>query len=631
MNDPAAAASATADAATSSSAKSKQKKAKKPGLVRWGYVAPRLALLLIVVATVRFGLDSALRWAITSSGEAALGARVEIGDLDTALLSGELTLRDVAAANPSRPMRNLLSAQEAKLVIDVAELTRGRLLVTDGRVAGIRFDGERTTSGALPDVEPDEAEAGPSMFDPLVQAAEARGAAWLDNMSGRLEDDLKSSLQTPRVAKELEERWPKQYDELRAAVDALQAQGKQIETAFREARKNPLRNLDKLQQLAADLTKMHADAAALQKRLAELPQQAEADRQAVDAARRHDEQFLREHLKADTINGAQLSQYLLGEEAGGYLAATLRWIHRARALVPSKKPDVASQSRGVNVAFVDRPRPQLLVRQVELLGQARLHGQPLELAGLLTNLTNQPTLHEEPLQLQLSGSGALACTLDVTCDRRDETPRDSLQFACPQLPVPGRQLGKADKLAVSVAPSAAAVTAHLELVDDNVEGTIVFAQQATQLTASMAALGDARLDEALNKSLAAVDHFEANLVVAGTMQRPQLTLTSNLGPDLAAGFNGAFRDYLKEKADRTLAKAQDKVDQQLAKLEAKRQAAQQELLAKLGEHQELLAQVDALTGGQPPAGATLPGGIVLPGPLKGAATKIGGLSEKIKR
>ena len=37
------------------------------------------------------------------------------------------------------------------------------------------------------------------------------------------------------------------------------------------------------------------------------------------------------------------------------------------------------------------------------------------------------------------------------------------------------------------------------------------------------------------------------------------------------------------------------------------------------------------TGGQPPAGATLPGGIVLPGPLKGAATKIGGLSEKIKR
>lgn len=586
---------------------------------------------MALVMACWLGLDAALKWAIVSGGEAALGARVEIGDLDTALFRGELHLRDMAAANPSQEMRNLVEADAATLIVDVAELTRGRLVVTSGQIRGIQFDTSRTTSGALPSVADMESESGPSMFDPLVAAAEERGAAWLDGVTGRLDADLQSKLQTPRVAQELQDRWPREYEALRTAVDDLQARGKQIEVGFREAKKNPLRNAAKFEQLAGDLSAMHQQATQLQARLAALPQQADADRRAVDAARKHDEQFLREQMQLDKLDGEQLSQYLLGEQVHGYLATSLSWIQRARALVPSKKPRTKSQSRGVNVAFVDRPRPDVLVRRLELLGKARLHGEELLLAGVMTDAASQPQWHDHPLRLQLVGSGAVPCELTVICDRRGQSACDTLDFSCPQLPVPGRTLGKADKLAVSMAPGAAMLTAHVELVDEQVTGQIAFVQPTAGVTASMRAVGDDRLDEALNKSLAALSRVEATVAVSGSVRRPDLELSSNLGPDLAAGFNGAFRAYLAEKADRVLAKAQAQVDQQIAKLDAQRKAAQQELLAQLGEHQQLLTQLKPLMGAQPPVGAKLPGGIVLPGAFEEAAAKMGTLPGKLTR
>ena len=605
---------------------------------------PRLCLLIALVTTCRLCLDGAVKWAITSGGEAALGAKVEIANLDTALLRGELTIRDFAAANPSAPMRNLIAASEANLMIDVGELCRGRLLVTGGAVRGIEFDGQRTESGALPATDDLPDAPGPSVFDPLVAAAEEKGAAWLDDVTGRLETDLESQLQTPRVAQELQDRWPQEYDAMRAAIDDIQTRGKQIETEFKEAKKNPLRNAAKFQTLAGDVTTLEQRVQALQARLAALPQQADADRQAIDAARKHDQEFVRQTLQIKDLDGDQLSRYLLGEETYGYVSTTLAWVQRARELVPSKKPHAKPpKGRGVEVKFVDTPRPTVLVERMELFGNARLRGQPLELAGLLTDAASQPQFHSEPMRLELTGAGALACSLQVTCDRRTDEATDTLQFDCPELPLPGRTLGKAEKLAVSVAPGAASLTAHLQLVGDEIVGTIEYAQPSTQLTASAAAVRDARLTDALNKSLASLQRVQATVAVTGNVQRPDVKLTSNLGPDLAAGFNQAFRAYLTEKADRLVAKAQAKVDEQVARLDAKRQAAQQELLGKLGGHQQLLAQLGSLTGGQLPAGVQLPGGVVLPANVAegaagvqnkaaaAAAAKLGELQGKFKR
>src|SRR5262245_24025600 len=100
---------------------------------RWQYVVPRLAVVLTVVLTVRYGLDPFLQWAMITAGEAALGAKVEVADVRTSLRGGELEITSIAAANSRKPMRNLFEAERLRLHIDGAQLLRNRFVVHAGK------------------------------------------------------------------------------------------------------------------------------------------------------------------------------------------------------------------------------------------------------------------------------------------------------------------------------------------------------------------------------------------------------------------------------------------------------------------------------------------------------------------
>ena len=570
------------------------KRPKLTAMFRWQYFAPRLVLLLAVYATFRFGLDPLLRWCIVASGEAAIGAKVEVADLTTSLRGGKITISGVAAANPKKPMRNLLEAEQLRLEVDARQLLRKRLVVHDGIIRGLQFDSERTTSGALE--KSPAADEGPSALDPVMAAAQDKALAWFNDLSGRLQQDLMASLATPRVLHELEERWPQQYEALRKRADDLRAKSKQIESTFRELKKNPLRNLPQIEQLQKELAATERELRTTLAEIKALPDQAKADRQAIEAARKQDEQFLREHLKLAKVDAAELNQYLLGETASGYLTQTAYWIEQTQKFVPKKKIAAPTRARGTNVLFLGRRQPACLIERVELAGAARLNGQLLNFTGQLTDAASEPQLHDRPLRLTLVGAGAIQGNLVVELDRRGEVPHDSLTLDVPKLVLPSRTLGKADKLGVTVAPGEASLKADIRLEGDQLTG-LIEVRQPSKLAANTPMLRDDRLAALLQESLSGVDCLEATIKLAGTLKRPDVKIESNLGPQLAAGVNGAVGKYLTERKERLLAKVQGNVDKQVAKFETLRREAQEELLAKLGEDQKLVTQLASLMGG----------------------------------
>src|SRR5262245_33383082 len=89
-------------------------------LFRWKYVLPRAMVLAALFAAFRFGLDPLLKYALVAGGEAALGAKVEVADLSTSLLDGQIVVDGLAAANPQKPMRNLVDADHMHLNVDFA-------------------------------------------------------------------------------------------------------------------------------------------------------------------------------------------------------------------------------------------------------------------------------------------------------------------------------------------------------------------------------------------------------------------------------------------------------------------------------------------------------------------------------
>ena len=341
------------------------KRPKFPAIFRWKYVLPRAAIVAAVVAAVHWGLDPLLKYAIVASGEAALGAKVDVAELSTSLLDGQIRIDGFAAANPHKPMRNLAGAEHMQLNVDFNALLHKRLVVTGGVIRGIEFDAERTSSGAL-EKAPEDADAGPSMFDPLTAAAGDAAVDWFHGLEGRFEDDLESKLATPRVLKELEDRWKTQYAALKSRADQLRTERQTNRTGGSRGEEKPFapRRSSRRSSSGSGLFRR-----SLSQRLRSwnrCRRKPQADRKAIDAARNQDELLLREAINVAKTDGGKLTEYLLGDVAHGYLAQTIGWVEYIRSWVPKTKMARPARAHGTNVLFVDRRRPQFLIERITL-------------------------------------------------------------------------------------------------------------------------------------------------------------------------------------------------------------------------------------------------------------------------
>ncbi|MEM8946560.1 MAG: TIGR03545 family protein [Planctomycetota bacterium] len=574
-------------------------------IVRWKYVLPRLAIVLVVAVTIRFGLDPALKWALVASGESALGAKIDVTDVRTSLLGGQLTVTNLAIANPQSPMRNLLEASDSQLQIDVNALLHGRIVVTDGTIKGLQFDTDRHTSGALAETSSDES-TGPSPLDPILDRASEMGSEWFDQLGDRLDIDVVSQLKSPQLAEELRQRWPEQYAELQQQVQSIRTRGKALEKQIREVKSNPLRGLEKLSQLQQDLASIQHEVKVVQQQIAALPDQARQDQQAILAAREQDEALLREKMQIGTLDGEGLTQTLLGQPVTEGLASALEWVRWVRQQVPSNPAkEKASRSRGTTVVFTP-PQPDHVIQLLMLEGTAQVEGEPLRLTGSLTNVSSAPRLLPEPTQLILRGEGACVVNLRVDLDRRDDVAKDALHLHVPQWAMAGRSLGNADKFAIEMADGLANFQIELRLEDDQLEGEIRFEQPALQLTPRLPKSPEGQLAQTLQRALQEVNRLEASVALSGTLTKPKFKIESDIGSQVAQGLNSSLQRALQDQTNRLLASSREQVDVQLQKLTQLREQAQQELLGQLGEGQELLGQLAALTGGQP---SSLPGGV----------------------
>ena len=560
--------------------------------IRWKYVLPRLVLLFGLVLSVRLGLDPLLHWAIVTSGQAAVGAKVEIAELKTSLREGHLVLTGLQVADPNAPLSNLLQSERVDLKLDTTALLHQRLHVKSGEIHGLQFGTTRETSGTL-EVTPDAAQA-PSQ---LAEKASALATDWLDQVQQRLETDFTDQLQTYRLAIELEARWKERAAALRARGKDLMTRGKQLEVELREVKSNPLRGLERLPELESQLKTVRKEFSSLQKEIKSLPAQVEADRQSLLAARQADEAFLRQQLNFDRLDGNNLNQVLLGQSVTTQLQSALDWIAWIRNKLPSNsaKQIAAARRRGATVYF-GTEQPKVLIKSLALDLSATIEGRTMQFSGSLTNASSAPRLLAEPARLELASSGDLPMNLTITSDRRTELTREELSFLCPTLPIETQQWGNPEKLVVHLEPGTAELAVNLQIVDDELHGHIMFHQEHLVLAPQAGPRANATLATALAQALGNVNKLSATVDLAGTLQRPEFQIHSQLGEQLAAGISTAVVGAAREKGEALLAGVTDKANRQLTKLTESTEGLRQELLAKLGENQKLFDGLATLGG-----------------------------------
>ncbi|MCA9241997.1 MAG: TIGR03545 family protein [Planctomycetales bacterium] len=553
-------------------------------LFRWKYILPRLALVLLLLVFCEYGVGVILKYSVRQGGQAAVGAKVEVAKASASVLRTNATLEGIAVADPHNPMSNLLEADRLTLDFDSSAALRKKAVVRQGELTGLRFATPRETSGALPEKDPQHEQGGAFQLPNIVGSGAAKD--WLVGVEERFTGDLQ--LESVRLAEELRTKWPAEYASLESRAKQLQAEIKQLGEQIKLARENPLRNVAFLQSVPKRITDLKTELQSVKDRLAKLPVEVRADRQAVLAARVHDEQLLREKLNIRAMDAESLSTYLLGDQLAAPVTELVGWLRWARRLAPSgDKPSEAS--RGVDVYFAGcRRTPNLLVESLKLSGAARLAGRPVEFQGQLADFTTQPQILGKPMLLSLTTSGAAPIQLRARVDRTGQQPVDEIVADCPSVTLPQLDLGKQDTLGLSVSPSTAALSLSLSLTGDRLAGDLQIVQQDVKVTPHVKAslggvLTDVDLQRALARQLAQSPRLVTTVTLSGDLDHPEWKLWSTAGPALAEAMNNAVTSLANDRAKQLMAKGEQEVAEHLGKLDQEIAALTSKVTAALGE------------------------------------------------
>ena len=106
------------------------------------------AILVLVLALFWLVLvDGIVRRQIERTGTAMVGARVELKGLNLTLFPAGVELTGLKVTDPEHPMKNAVEVQSISFGIDGAKLWGKKVIIEEMKVAGVRFNTERRSSG----------------------------------------------------------------------------------------------------------------------------------------------------------------------------------------------------------------------------------------------------------------------------------------------------------------------------------------------------------------------------------------------------------------------------------------------------------------------------------------------------
>jgi uncharacterized protein (TIGR03545 family) len=544
--------------------------------LQWQILVPRLLLAAVVLLAAQYGLGLHLRSVAARSSKTVAGLPLEIKHARVAMLESQLVLSDLRFANPNAPAQNLIEADHVVLGVASQPLLYKQAVIDRGTVSGLRF-GTVTANG-------NQQSAGAKLL--VNDIAPERIEDWIRRFDEQFGKNWASQFKSVQLADELCARWSDRSAGLERQVGELAQRATELEQLADAAQKNPLRHEDRLHALPDQASALRNDIRQVNAELETILETLDADRRAIVAARQHDRQFLRERLRMETADASALTAYLLRDEISRPLDEMLGWLRWMRTVAPAE-PAPRRSGRGEEMLFAGcRPAPQLLIRALELQGTSRQGGAPAELRGTLTDFTTTPSAHTKPIRLRMKTSGAQSIELQAIIDRTVTVPRDELVITGSRVLLPKLELGQAEQLSLTLAPSEASLAVNLLIHGEALAGEIQVVQNRVQAAPALHGnLRNVPLAAVLSETLQKADGLTLRIALSGTLAEPQCTLWSSIGPAVAEAMEIALLRAAHDRSQQLLAQAERQVDEQLADLE--RTATQQ--------HAHLMAQMSSAT------------------------------------
>ena len=515
-------------------------------MIRWRFVFTRLFIVAAILLLLAFGLEPVVSYVTVRGIEQSTGAKVEIGRTIVGLLPPSVEYRDVRIADPrdGKEMKNAVSADSIKLVIDGNAWMHRRWVARDGRITGLKIGSQRETSGHFNIENTTPEPSGPSMLDSLIGDTAEKLSSSAKNMVGELE--------TVRRSKEIQDRWEQDYANLTERARQLESKIRQVRDRARGI-DNPLRDWKELEHTLSEARAARDELISIRNRLDEIPNQLQADLVALDQAKQIDLEKVDQYVPGDLTGAGDLGVDLIAEGVRDRIAQIRSYLDGGKSLADYTivAPETDRHYRGDWIDMDPTKRPKMLIRHCRISGTMRAGGNIYEMEGQADNMTPTPEWLAEPTRIRLDLTGPDTLQVEYVRDRRQGAHVDLMTLYWPEMEAHPMKLDGGESAKLAMRGGKREVWIQIRTQGDDIQGRLVSKQVGVNLDLIVVPkYADSPGIESLRKSLAAVQQIEIDANFSGTWKKFDLKLNTNLGQILRRAGEDAIADQMhasKEK------------------------------------------------------------------------------------
>ena len=561
--------------------------------MRWGYLIPRLIIVALIWAFMTYGLDPLLRRGAVNGLQAATGAKADIGNIETAFFPQAATVKSVALADRNKPGRNLVEFDVMTLKFAGDALLRRSYVVDEATITGIELGTFRDDDGQLEREEDDDESSGPIVPPWLQDKLKNIGDEWVDQLTDQARQQLDPNLlESYRVGNEVYLKWEDRFATVEGQIKQAETELKSLEAQIKAAK-----NGDTLQQVEQYLrVAQRADLLSRNLRVlidgfrTSVPQDVKRDFARLNQAQLNDRAKVGDTIRMLRPDSGQVTESLLGEEMYGQLQDLLSWLNVVQGYQDQiRRPEAPARARGRDFEFeLFNPTPKFLAKRIQLSGMLSVNDTPTPFDAIISNVTSDPKLLGQPAVLNGNTTGALPVQLLVTHNATVDVPITTVAAEFVDNSERSLSAGRADKHQFTASLGQFHWTANVVMTNGTVDGKVRvrsnFGSPQFRSSNKHAAL----LTGLTEQSLGAIQTVNTELTVTGSVKKPQVQMSSDLGSQFSASFDRAFAAFVPEVKSHLLAEVDSFVAKEKDVLSKKLGGHYSEIMK---DHQTLLDQL----------------------------------------
>ena len=424
-------------------------------IIRWSFLLTTIIIIALVAIFNILFFDKILKKVIISTGQVAVGAKVEIDYLKTSFKNCSVTINGFRAADKNNYFKNLVDIEKARFDVRFAPLLRKKVVIDEMSIDGLRWQTDRKTSGELPKKKESNKE---SKFAKMFKSAKEKTVAEFNDLPSvetfnKIQDQIKNF----DINKLIEDSGLSSIKEVEKVSTDLQNKYKSYQDKVNNF--NYEEKINKAKTLADELSKSKfgslADIANTAKKVNELKSMkkefddiltelntAKKDVNAtIDVTKQikntvtKDVNMICEKISIPTLNTKNISQMIFGTKWVSRVEKTLYYISIIKQYIPEgsdekEVKEVKQRALGRDIIFREKLYPSLLISLMKLSGTTAKtkEEQGIDFSGLIKNISSSPSLVGAPITLELNGNNATQkLAVNGLFDHRTKDSKDNIK------------------------------------------------------------------------------------------------------------------------------------------------------------------------------------------------------------